>query len=235
MAPGVITVSSVADNTPVRGTTTTWGINNPVALQRRVQLTPQPVHMYYQLKACKVFDCNSFFNQERFTIAYDDEHILLPNCVNSHLMMYHASMDDGVVTVDSKTLPVYTCFKICLTTSCMSLNVGPHTPLSLLLNCAQLDIVQIMLTLKQVIEICDPINNVRYTVNALSDAVWGSKRSYHQYCINQPKRTRQEDDRPPLPTTPPIPPPIPPPPPPPPPPPKPTRMFNSYSPEFPPS
>ena len=215
MTPGIINVVAVADNTPVKGTTTTWGINNPVALQRRVQLSRQPLHMYYQLRASKVFDCNSFYNQEGFTINNEEEHLLLPNCINSHLMIYHASIENGPVTVDSKTMPVYICFKIRLTTPCMSLNVGAHTPLSLLLNCAQLDIVQLVLTLKQVTELREPYNNCRYASNALSDVVNGTKRPYQQY-MTQPKRARQEyvipPTIPPLPTTPPPPPPPPPPP-----------------------
>jgi hypothetical protein len=107
MTPGITNVVAVADNTPVKGTTTTWGINNPVALQRRVQLSRQPLHMYYQLRTSKVFDCNSFFNQEGFTINNEEEHLLPPNCINRHLMIYHASIENGPVTVDSKTLPVY--------------------------------------------------------------------------------------------------------------------------------
>jgi hypothetical protein len=216
---GVINVSAVADKAHVKETTETWAFNKPVALQH--PLTRQPSHMYYQLKSCKVFDCNSFFNQEGFTINYDEEHLLLSNCANSHLLIYHASITDGPVTVDTNNLPLYMCFKIRLINPYVSLNVGPHTPLSLLFNCAQLDIVQLALTLKQIIKIREPYNNHRYAENVLYNAGNDTKKSYQPH-MTPPKRSRQgyvispppPPPPPPPPTTlplPPLPPPLPPP------------------------
>jgi hypothetical protein len=120
--------------------------------------------MYYQLKPSKIFDCSAFFNEEGFTINYDEEHILLPNC---HLMIYHASINnEGPVTVDNNNVPIYMCFKIRLITPGMSLHVGKHTPMNLLLHCAQLDIVQLGLTSKQVVEMREPYTNATVAANA---------------------------------------------------------------------
>jgi hypothetical protein len=198
LGSGVITVSAVPET--AKETTTTWGINHPVVLQRRVQLKRQPSHMYYQLKPSKIFDCNAFFNEEGFTINYDEEHILLPNC---HLMIYHAFINDGPVTVDTNNVPIYMCFKIRLTTPGMSLNVGKHTPLNLLLHCAQLDIVQLGLTSKQVVEMREPYNNAAAAANAVNS----TKKSYQQSAAKKPRQ-----DIPPLPVSQiPLPPPPPPP------------------------
>ncbi len=157
LGSGVITVSAVSET--AKETATTWG----TPLQRRGRKR-QPSHMYYQLKPSKIFDCSAFFNEEGFTINYDEEHILLPNC---HLMIYHASINnEGPVTVDNNNVPIYMCFKIRLITPGMSLHVGKHTPMNLLLHCAQLDIVQLGLTSKQVVEMREPYTNATVAANA---------------------------------------------------------------------
>jgi hypothetical protein len=154
--------------------------------------------MYYQLKPSKIFDCNAFFNEEGFTINYDEEHILLPNC---HLMIYHASINNGgPVTVDNNNVPIYMCFKIRLITPGMSLHVGKHTPMNLLLHCAQLDIVQLGLTSKQVVEMREPYTNATVAANA--------SRFNQQSAAKKPRH----DVPPPLPVSQiPLPPPPPPP------------------------
>jgi len=102
-------------------------------------------------------DCNTFSNEEEFTINYDEEHLLLPNCDSDHLMIYHSETGtgNGPVTIDCNNIPKYLCFNIRLTAPGMSLIVEPHTRLSLLLNCARLKIVKLMLTRSQIVKLRD--------------------------------------------------------------------------------
>jgi hypothetical protein len=165
MASRIIAIRAAANKTPV----TTWGMTYPV---HRVQR--QPLHFYYQKDnqtRCNMLDCNTFVNQEGFTINYDEEHLLLPNCNSDHLMIYHADTDNGPVTVDSKTLPVYMCFNIRLSAPGMSLNVGPDTQLSLLLQCTRINIIKLLLTKKQIVELSEDQNvqNNIYTDDDFSD------------------------------------------------------------------
>jgi hypothetical protein len=163
MASDIITVRAVADETP----STTWGIKYPVPLQHsNVRQTCQPLHFYYQKEnqmSCQMLDCNTFLNEEGFTINYDEEHLLFPDCNSGHLMIYPATVKNGSVTFDTTNMPVFMCFNIRLTAPGMSLNVGPHTPLSLLLHLAQFHVVKLMLTKEQIVELSGPVKTDMYT------------------------------------------------------------------------
>jgi hypothetical protein len=87
-----------------------------------------------------------------------------------YLVMYHAATDNGPVTIDTTNVPKYICFNVRLITLGMSLNVGAQFWLSLLLKCSRLNIVKLLLTKQQIVDLKNnKINqNVRYTVTYLN-------------------------------------------------------------------
>jgi hypothetical protein len=82
-------------------------------------------------------------------------------------MIYHAATDNGPVTIDTTNKPKYLCFNVRLITPGMSLNVGAHSRLSLLLQCSRLNIVKLLLTKQQIVDLKNnkSIQNAQYTVN----------------------------------------------------------------------
>lgn len=143
---GTVTVSTYSPEEK-EVTRTCWGVKRPVLLQRRVQLKRQPVHIFSGRWSGDNL-MSEFTNIARFTLKYNEEHLLMPYALPS---VYQAVVtDDAPVKIDTELPPVQLVFLVRVMPRCTMLNVAPDTKLAMLLNIGCLDVQQLMLTGTQI-------------------------------------------------------------------------------------
>jgi hypothetical protein len=145
-----ITLSSVSCEGVIPGRTC-WGLKRPVLLHRRVQLHRPPVHLYV-CQGRQRLDVNRCFNVAEFNLKYNEEHVLMSNLMPN----IHRGVVDDMLKIDAKEPPVQRCYRVRLVLPGTEVNVGPNTPMAMLLDMHCIRVEELVLTRKEFIHLLDP-------------------------------------------------------------------------------